>query len=128
MSADNDARVRDWTEGEAQLLVRVCQSCRRRWYFKRSRCPGCGSADIAASTAQGLGRVRAATTIHRAPTGTAVGDVPFGIALVDLDEGIRVMGRCDVDTQPGDRVAVLFDDEDDDKPLVPFFTRHGQTP
>jgi hypothetical protein len=38
----------------------------------------------------------------------------LGIALVDLDEGVRVMGRCSAELAVGQRVRVAFTP-------VPFF-------
>jgi uncharacterized OB-fold protein len=126
VSADNGATGRDWTQDEAKLLVRTCNGCAHRWYFRRARCPRCASPDLAACVSEGRGTVVATTTIHRAPAGAAIGEVPFSIALVDLDEGIRVMGRCTGSTGPGDRVAAQIQEEVDGKG-VPFFKRQGET-
>jgi uncharacterized OB-fold protein len=126
VSADNVSAVQDWTQGAATLLVRSCNDCAHRWYFERVRCPRCASANVAAVAAEGRGTAVATTTIRRAP-GAAVGEVPFSIALVDLDEGVRVMGRCAADTRPGDRVALGFQASLDGGP-VPFFERQGGTP
>lgn len=126
MSADNVSAVQDWTQGAATLLARGCNDCAHRWYFERVRCPRCASANVTAAAVEGRGTAVAATTIRRAPGG-AVGGVPFSIALVDLDEGVRVMGRCAADTGPGDRVELRFQAGLDGGP-VPFFERQGGTP
>lgn len=124
MSADNVSSVQDWTQGAATLLVRSCNDCAHRWYFERARCPRCASADVAAAAAEGGGTAVATTTIRRAPAGAAVGEVPFSMALVDLDEGVRVMGRCAAGTGAGDRVGLGFQAGLDGRP-VPFFERQG---
>ncbi|CCG04285.1 Conserved protein of unknown function [Blastococcus saxobsidens DD2] len=75
--------------------------------------------DVATRTSSGTGTVAAATTIHRAPPGTSAADVPFGIVLIDLDEGVRVMGRCVSGAEPGDRVTARF--QRFGQQLVPLF-------
>jgi uncharacterized OB-fold protein len=50
--------------------------------------------------------VAAVTTVHRAPAGGHHPPTPFGICLVELDEGVRVMGRCGPGVSIGDVVAV----------------------
>lgn len=99
----------DWTQGVERLVASRCASCGHRWYLPRNACPRCGSADLAASVTAGTGTVVAATTVHRAPPGAAPVDGPFGLVLVDLDDGVRVMGRSPVGLRPGERVAVRFD-------------------
>lgn len=95
---------KDWTQGVPELLVSRCVGCSQRWYFRRETCPRCGSADISKTPAGGGGVVVACTTVHR----NAAGKPPFGVALVHLDEGVRVMGRCVAGTRVGRRVTAYF--------------------
>ena len=41
--------------------------------------------------AKGKGRIYSYTIIHRPPTQKFQGDVPYTVALVELDEGVRMM-------------------------------------
>jgi uncharacterized OB-fold protein len=94
----------DWTAGSAVLLVSRCRSCGERWYLPRERCRACRGADIADEPAEGGGTAVAVTyggVVHD-PSGGGAG----GIALVDLDEGVRAMTRCSVEVRPGSRVVV----------------------
>jgi uncharacterized OB-fold protein len=105
----------DWTEGAPVLGYRYCADCEHRWYLPKPRCPRCGGS-VRRATSTGLGTVRAATTVHRAPSGGGHPPTPFGICLVELDESVQVMGRCASDTAVGQRVAVSFPDG------VPYFS------
>jgi uncharacterized OB-fold protein len=102
-------RISDWTVGVPQLEIESCLGCGWRWYFPRLGCPRCGRRQIVRVRSGGAGRVVAVTTIHRAPPGPNMPNVPFAACLVDLDEGVRVMGRCDLGLQPGDDVIVNFE-------------------
>lgn len=102
-------RISDWTVGVPQLEIESCLDCGRRWYFPRLGCPGCGRRRIVRKRSPGHGRLVAVTTIHRAPRGPDMPSVPFAACLVDLDEGVRVMGRCDLGLHIGDDVIVNFE-------------------
>lgn len=97
----------DWTSGVAALLVSECGACKTRWYLPRDACPKCGSASVERRPAAGVGVVRASTTLHRVVAGS-VDDGPVGFALVDLDEGVRVLARCIPGTSVGERVRARF--------------------
>lgn len=87
-----------------------CRSCGHHWQFRRASCPACGAADPEPVEAEGHGTVWSVTAVHRAPTPEL--DVPggYGIALVTLDEGARVMARAPTDLAIGMRVTVAFRD------------------
>jgi hypothetical protein len=61
--------------------------------------------------------------IHRAPPAHK-GDVPYVVALIDLDEGFRMMSRivdCDPDAVTvGQNVRVVYRMDSNGKP-VPYF-------
>jgi uncharacterized OB-fold protein len=109
----------DWTENVPQLLVRTCGSCAHRWYLRRDFCPQCASDNVLVHVSEGSGTVMASTVVHRPPSDAPGSDMPFGIVLVDLDEGVRVMGRSTAGRRPGDRVAVDF--RSYGRGSVPFF-------
>lgn len=119
---DDPAQPADWTEGVPALLVSSCGACQHRWYFPRGFCPVCGSDDVHRSRSLGAGSVVAVSTVHRFPTSGGGGQAPFAIALVDLDDGVRVLGRCGLDTRVGDRVVARFGGDDAAVTLRPFFS------
>jgi len=98
----------DWTQGEPAILISRCATCSFAWYLDRQACPRCGGHDLVRDPCSGTGTVFASSTVHRRVVGTGNCDGPLGIALVDLDEGIRVMGRCPPGTPVGQRVVAQF--------------------
>lgn len=87
-----------------RFLIQHCGACGRHVYFPRSLCPHCGAVSPALVEPSGTGTVHAVTTVRRKPD--AGGD--YGVCLVDLDEGVRLMGRVEnlppAQVQPGLRV------------------------
>lgn len=77
------------------ILIETCGSCATLWALPRERCPRCGSSRVTRVEASGRGRVYASTLVHRAADEAFRPLVPYWIALVDLDEGPRVMGHLD---------------------------------
>jgi len=102
--ASPDGTPSDWTDGTPALLVSHCEACGRKWYLRRPACPSCGGARITRIPAAGRGHVAAVTVAHRRVRG---GD-PIGIALVDLEEGVRVMTRCRRGTTVGQAVSIAI--------------------
>ena len=74
-----------------RFLIQRCGACTRHVYFPRTCCPHCGGAALAWVAPAGNGTVYAVTTVRRKPA--AGGDL--NISLVDLDEGVRLMGRVE---------------------------------
>jgi hypothetical protein len=122
------------------LLVQWCTPCDRGIFYPRSFCPYCGTpgADSGASaadgastlewrTASGRATVHAVTVEHNpAATGsTFSGGQPYAVALVDLDEGVRMMtnivGCVPEDVHPGLAVTVTWEPLSDGRQL-PLFT------
>ncbi len=98
----------DWTLGGPGLVVQSCSICGHRWYFSRVFCPNCGSGDIVATASAGLGTVYAITRVDRAPSPEWRDLAPYGIALIDLDEGVRAMTQADPALRIGDRARMTF--------------------
>ena len=96
--------VIDWTQGGKHLQYQQCGNCANRWYFKRNFCPACGQSEPISHLSLGVGNVCASTLVHRAPSDEFRGIVPYRIVLVDLIEGVRVMGHADKDVVVGDQV------------------------
>jgi uncharacterized OB-fold protein len=77
----------------------------------------------------GAGVVVASTTVRRRVDRSGDGAMPVGIALVDLDEGGRAMGRCRPGTVVGARVQASFVTEraeDGGDRLLPMFELEDQ--
>lgn len=86
------------------ILIETCATCGARWYLPRDLCPACGGRQVSRIEATGTGKVYSVTTQHRAPSRDFPQTPPWRVALVDLDDGPRVMGHVDGDAQIGSRV------------------------
>jgi hypothetical protein len=82
--------------------------CAARWLFRREFCPQCGAKPPQALALAGLGTVHAVTTVYRAPDDQFRSISPYTLVLVELDEGVRVMGHGQPGAAIGARVAVTF--------------------
>lgn len=113
-----DADSREFWEGAArgELRVQQCASCRRHQYYPRVHCTSCGSTVLDWVTASGRGSVHSFTISHRDVSALPIHRPPYVVALVDLDEGVRMLTNLvDVDLDPrpdliGRRVEVRFVD------------------
>jgi uncharacterized protein len=119
-----DAVTRPFWDGVAEGVLRVqrCVACDRHLFYPRAVCPYCMASDLEWTEASGVGEVHSFTVVHRAPPDYR-DEVPYVVALVDLDEGVRMMTRL-VDVEPGAvtvgmRVEVVMRGE----PRLPYFRR-----
>jgi uncharacterized OB-fold protein len=98
----------DWTDGVEALAYQSCDACGGRWYFRRDFCPRCGSTQVATRVSGCVGTVYAATVVVRAPSPEWRERAPYGLCLVDLDEGVRVMTQAEPGIGIGSRVRIGF--------------------
>ncbi|HEY0343952.1 MAG TPA: OB-fold domain-containing protein [Solirubrobacteraceae bacterium] len=63
-----------------------CEDCRSAVHPRRVLCPVCGSRRLADECSAGHGVVYSTTTVHAR-------EGRYNVALVDLDEGFRVMSE-----------------------------------
>ncbi len=113
-------------EGSRSGTLRLfkCTSCGAVEAFARNFCPRCGNPEPSWVSAGGRGVIAAITTAHIAPTPEYRALVPYGICLVDLEEGARVMGNCRPGLSVGDTVKLSFEERGDDHLLT--FTPIGE--
>lgn len=78
-----------------RLQYQRCAGCGNSWYFQRSFCPACGKAPPEVLQSEGAGTLYASTLVHRAPSEEFKALLPYGIVLVDMREGFRVMGHAE---------------------------------
>lgn len=119
--------TRPFWEGCAagELRYQACRECGRVQFYPRALCAGCGGTALDWRRSWGEGTVHAVTVVYRAPSAAFKADVPYAVALVDLDEGFRVLTNV-VGGDPervaiGDRVRVVF--EPRGAVTLPQFTR-----
>ncbi|MFT6774465.1 MAG: putative OB-fold protein [Paracoccaceae bacterium] len=88
----------------APIRYQSCPACAAVWALPRGLCPRCGAAPVWRE-ASGRGAVFSVTTLHRAPARDFHSPVPYRLGLIDLAEGVRVMGRITDDAGIGARVT-----------------------
>lgn len=87
-----------------ELRYQACGRCGHVQAIPRAFCSACQHGDLQWRVSAGRGRILSHTTVHRAPTPAFRVDVPYVIALVDMDEGFRLM----VNVLGGDSPAVAI--------------------
>ena len=80
-----------WDAARAgELRVQRCAACRQHYFYPRPFCPRCGSADVAWVPVSGRARRHSYVISHRPAPGFEA-EVPYAIAVVELEEGPRLM-------------------------------------
>ncbi len=108
-----------WDAAEnGELMLKKCDDCGKFHYYPRSICPHCFSDKTTWTKAAGTGEVYSFSVMKRSK-------IPYAIAYVALDEGVKMMTNI-VDTDLdaiaiGQRVKVVFKPTKDGPP-VPMFT------
>lgn len=108
-----------------RLVIPYCNDCEEYFFYPRRQCPSCMSSDIEYRGVSGRGTLVTYTTIYRAPTKNYQEMAPYVNALIDLEEGVRLMGNIDVESEEeltmGMPVEVTFVETESEYKL-PFFT------
>jgi uncharacterized OB-fold protein len=73
-----------------QLLVQKCDICGEYQFYPRGICANCWSNDIQWITSSGKGTVWTFTVTYQNGTTGFAEDVPYVLALVELEEGVRM--------------------------------------
>lgn len=76
---------------ERRLILQWCPACNRAIFFPRDVCPSCLGPDLEWRPASGKGRVYSYTVEYRPQNPNLA--APYTVALIDLDEGVRVMSN-----------------------------------
>ena len=97
-----------------ELMVLQCNACGHKWLPPSDRCPKCLTHDPSWVQASGRGRVWSWIVMHQRYFAAFEADLPYNVAMVELEEGPRLMTnlvdvdpeaiRCDMPVQ------VVFDD------------------
>lgn len=108
---------------ERRLTVQACQDCGHHQHYPRPFCLACQS-DALSLVAVGGGGVIYALTIMRLPVIEAL-PPPYHLALVDLEEGPRLLTNilCDADQVPriGEPVILEWREREAELPPLPVF-------
>ena len=74
-----------------ELLHQRCAACDHRQFHPRLLCTACG-ADVEWATASGRGVVHTFTIVRQNGEAPFRDQLPYVVAMIELDEGVRMMG------------------------------------
>jgi uncharacterized OB-fold protein len=108
------AETAPFWDGCAQQKLRYqrCAHCGAVQLIPRALCSECRSRELQWRDSSRSGSVLSFTIVHRAPSASFKSELPYAIALVDMDEGFRLMvnvaGGADAPLRIGSRVSIGF--------------------
>ena len=93
-----------------KLRYQHCMNCSTANFPPRECCSACQSSELEWRDSSGQGVIHSITTVHRAPSPRFKKKAPYDLAIVELDEGFRIMINV---TPPmlgkiGSRIRVTF--------------------
>ncbi|MDA0365782.1 MAG: OB-fold domain-containing protein [Chloroflexi bacterium] len=107
-----------------ELRIQRCSDCSEFYFFPRPFCPSCHSQNVAFQKVSGKGKLHSYVIAHR---GHPAFDAPYVIAIVELNEGPKMMtniiGVDDPTPEklPADAaVEIVFDDVNENVTLPQF--------
>lgn len=112
-----------------QLRIQRCRDCRKYIFYPRAVCPFCLSEHLDWIVASGKGKVYSYTVVRRAMHPAFQEDVPYVLAIVELEEGPRL--TTNIIGVPPDEVRVdmpvraAYDDVTPDLTLLKFEPLQG---
>ena len=87
--------ARPYWEAAAQgkLVLQSCSACGKVRHYPRLLCDACYSDAVIWLASQAVGKVHSWTVAHHAFHPAFAGELPYTLVTVDLDEGVRALGR-----------------------------------
>ena len=105
---------------KGELAYQFSPEANRAVFFPRVLCPFTGSERLEWRVSKGLGTVHATTVVHPAE------GAPFNVALIDVEEGFRLMSRVEdiapMDVKIGMRVKFRVHKPGGENDPIPVFT------
>lgn len=99
---------------QGRLTFQRCRKCAYSWLPARAECPECLAAEWDWTEAKGTGRVISWVIYHHAYHEAFKDKLPYNVALVELDEGPRLITNItnpEAGIKPERPVKVKFEDE-----------------
>ena len=101
-----------------RLVVSRCASCGHRFLPPAAVCPACLSEEVSLAPVSGKAKVFSFIVVHRPLHPAFFAEAPYGVAIVELDEGprmhTRLVGVAAADVRIGMPVEVVFQKADDE--------------
>ncbi len=97
-----------------ELLIQRCVDCGTFQFYPRSKCIHCMSDNTEWVRASGKAKVYSFTIAYRPARPAFVNDVPYNIAIIELEEGVRMTSNIveckNEDIKVDMPVEVMFED------------------
>ena len=108
---------------QQKLVIQYCKDCGKYTWYPRPVCMKCMSRNLEWREVSGKGKVYSYTITYTAPKGFE-DMVPYVVASIDLEEGVRLLSNI-VDCKPeevevGMEVEVTFEDLNEEMKLPVF--------
>ena len=108
-----------------ELRYQICDDCDAVVFFPRRHCTQCLGSALSWRISSGAGVIYTFSTVQLSRHPFFATKIPYAVALIDLDEGFRIMSNVVGVTDPeaelsiGQRVAVEWEDHEDT--AIPLF-------
>lgn len=76
---------------DSQFLIVRCESCGAAHFYPRPFCPDCWATNTRWEVATGKGTIYTYSVVRHTDHPSFSGQVPYAVAIVELEEGPRVM-------------------------------------
>ena len=89
------ALARPYWEAAAlgRLVLQSCSACGKIRHYPRLLCDACYSDAVTWLPSNAIGKIHSWTTAHHAFHPAFASELPYLLVTVDLDEGVRALGR-----------------------------------
>jgi uncharacterized OB-fold protein len=109
---------------DKRLMLQWCRVCSQAIHYPREVCPTCLGEDLEWRESPGQGEIYAFNVMHRPGNRGMADRTPYVIALVTLDEGVRmvtnIVGHEPGSLQVGMRVKITWESLSDGRNLPLF--------
>ncbi len=111
---------------EGKLMLPKCDDCAKTFFFPRISCPHCHSRNVGWMQASGKGTLYSFQIAHRALNPNFKIPPPYILAMVELEEGPRLMSNLiNIEADPaivkiGMAVEVVYEKQNDEV-TIPLF-------
>ncbi len=109
-----------------ELRFQHCRDCGNAWLPARDECPRCLSSSHDWQVASGAGRIISWVVYRQAVHEAFVERIPYNVAIVELDEGPRLITNVDArEEELAIELPVRLRIDEDDGLHLPRFTLAG---
>jgi len=109
---------------QGELRLQHCSECGHIWFPPSTHCPNCLSRNYEWKAVSGRGKVWSWIIMHQRYFKEFEDELPYDVALIELEEGVRMMSRLKGVSKEDIRcdmpVKVVFEEATEEQ-WVPYF-------